>query len=339
MQADRLSQFAFLIAFAEGHCASVAAAEVCDCAWCHRCCLVELTDAVWMAFIEWAWWPGRITGADKDLPSQIENYLMNRRLNWNCPARMTRIELGRIPSSWLRQEMSSPMARLGLWEGGQVGKWMNSLLFQLDFKRMNQNQVSSMIQEMRVWRSESVSHGYLLQSFDAQSVMIRFLTLVLSEMKRKIWEVNRARLSSTTSTIDAPGGLGRPGSPGPAGGSSCLESGTLWMTVVSWRVLCQLMTTLFRRVLCQLIIAPLLSCKMKKMFWANLRPPPLLAALNISWRWGEKISGEPLERYTVLDRRHSISHEDCARKKQTIWMGARENAWMALRCRICIFSE
>ena len=31
-----------------------------------------------------------------------------------------------------------------------------------------------------------------------------------------------------------------------------------------------------------------------------------------------EFSGEPLERYTVLDRRHSVSHEDCARKKQTI---------------------
>ena len=33
----------------------------------------------------------------------------------------------------------------------------------------------------------------MLQSFDDQSVMIRFLTLILSEMKRKLWEVNHAQ--------------------------------------------------------------------------------------------------------------------------------------------------
>ena len=112
------------ITFAEGHCASVAAAEVCDCAWYHRCCLVEFTDAVWMAFIEWAWWPGRITGDDKDCPARLTIYLTNRRLNWNCPARMTRFELGRIPSSWLRQEMSSRMARPVGGGGRSANEWI-----------------------------------------------------------------------------------------------------------------------------------------------------------------------------------------------------------------------
>ena len=65
---------------------------------------------LWMAFIEWAWWPGRTTGDDKDCPARLK-LINNRKL---------KIELGRVTLT----EMSSPMARLGPWQGG-AGRQIN----------------------------------------------------------------------------------------------------------------------------------------------------------------------------------------------------------------------
>ena len=128
------------------------------CCWralCNSCCCWSL----WVCLMLFRWidgccgWhslngPGRITGDDKDCPARLK--LINNS--------SLKIKLGRIPwSAW--QAVSSPMARLGQWEGGQVGKWMNSLLFQLDFKRVSQNQVSSMIHESLKIR---VSQSWLL---------------------------------------------------------------------------------------------------------------------------------------------------------------------------------
>ena len=116
--------------------------------------------------------PGRITGDDKDCPARLK--LINNS--------SLKIKLGRIPwSAW--QAVSSPMARLGQWEGGQVGKWMNSLLFQLDFKRVSQNQVSSMIHEsLKIRVSQSWLLAAIVWLFENRafvSIWFEFVMLVV----------------------------------------------------------------------------------------------------------------------------------------------------------------
>ena len=82
-----------------------------------------------MAFIEWAWWPGRITGDDKDCPARLK-LIKNRSL---------KIELGRIPLILTGDVITYGKA----WPvGGGAGRQMNEFIVVSIGFQMNESKPS-----------------------------------------------------------------------------------------------------------------------------------------------------------------------------------------------------